>query len=71
MVWDLFWRSQNTVDPQCVYYIELTREAGLWHTSEQGVRGYDIQTNKEKGLMVYSWNKETGLSTLIGTVFRA
>lgn len=64
MAWDLFWRSQNTVQTQCVYYIELTREAGLLHTSEQGGGDYNIQINREKGLMVYSWTKETGLSTL-------
>lgn len=46
VAWDLFWRSQNTVEIQCVYYIEMTRKAVLLHTSEQEGGGYDM-TDKQ------------------------
>lgn len=44
------WRDYPTPEVQHVYHTQLTREAGLLHTAEQGARGVH---KAEQGGRVY------------------
>lgn len=58
--WSLCWRNHSIPEFR-VHYIQLDREVGFLHITEQG-DSYCIQIKKEAGFIVYCWLMEACLA---------